>query len=454
VVLDAGLRQRGESTPASQPPEDAGMSRYRWTILAVGVGAQTSISAVRQGLPSIGPALRSQFGLSLTQLGVVFASVTLGIVLTLIAWGALADRIGERPVIAVGLSGAGAALGGAALAPGFVWLVAALLVAGMFGASATGATGRAVMGWFDRSQRGFALGIRQTGVPLGGGLAAVTLPLVAATWGLEAALGCLGAGCLIAAAVAWRWMREPAPRPPRAAHPGAGVAPLRDARLWRLAGGSGLLVLAQGGILGFIVIFLHDERGWRPAMAAVALAGLQVGGAVARVVAGRWSDRRQERVAPVRWLGLASSALLLGAALISAAPTAVLLPVLLAAGVLAMSWNGLSFTAAAEMSGRDRAGTSIGVQNTVLSAAGVLAPIGFAAVVTATSWQAAWVLLTLSQVAGVLVLGPLVGEERSRLAARAARLAARDAEAAEELDRPRRRGSCHSTAPNSERVRA
>ncbi|MDX6667657.1 MAG: hypothetical protein QOK04_1037 [Solirubrobacteraceae bacterium] len=428
------------------------MSRYRWTILAVGVGAQTSISAVRQGLPSIGPALRSEFGLSLTQLGVVFASVTLGIVLTLIAWGALADRIGERPVITVGLSGAGAALAGAALAPGFGWLIAALVLAGMFGASATGATGRAVMGWFDRSQRGFALGIRQTGVPLGGGLAAVTLPLVAATWGLEAALGGLGAGCLIAAAVAWRWMRDPAPSAPRAGRARPRVAPLRDARLWRLAAGSGLLVLAQGGILGFIVIFLHDERGWHPATAAVALAALQVGGAVARVVAGRWSDRRQERVAPVRWLGLASAALLLIAALLSAAPTSVLLPVLLAAGVLAMSWNGLSFTAAAEMSGRDRAGTSIGVQNTVLSAAGVLAPIGFAAVVTATSWPAAWVLLTISQLAGVLVLGPLVGEERARRAAREERMAARDTDPAPSQHPSPRRASCHPSAPSSQRA--
>ena len=51
-----------------------------------------------------------------------------------------------------------------------------------------------------------------------------------------------------------------------------------------------------------------------------------------------------------------------------------------------MSWNGLSFTAAAEMSGRDRAGTAIGVQNTVLSIGGVIAPVAFGAAVVAASW--------------------------------------------------------------------
>src|SRR4051812_17274266 len=112
----------------------ANLHRYRWVILAVGLGAQTAISAVRGGLPSLGPALRSGLGLSLPQLGLVFASVSLGIVVTLIAWGALADRIGERPVIAVGLTGTAAALVGAAFAGGYASLLLGLLAAGMFGA--------------------------------------------------------------------------------------------------------------------------------------------------------------------------------------------------------------------------------------------------------------------------------------------------------------------------------
>ncbi|MDQ3857749.1 MAG: hypothetical protein M3327_04760, partial [Actinomycetota bacterium] len=51
-----------------------GRSPYRWTILAVGVLAQASFSAVFFGLPVLAPALRSQFDLSLSQLGVVLAA--------------------------------------------------------------------------------------------------------------------------------------------------------------------------------------------------------------------------------------------------------------------------------------------------------------------------------------------------------------------------------------------
>ena len=102
MVLDAGVRERGQGPPAPGAPSRGGgavsVHRYRWTILAVGVGAQTAISALRQGLPSLGPTLQSHFHLSLTQIGVVLGSVNVGIVLTLLAWGVLADRRGERPV--------------------------------------------------------------------------------------------------------------------------------------------------------------------------------------------------------------------------------------------------------------------------------------------------------------------------------------------------------------------
>ena len=94
------------------------------------------------------------------------------------------------------------------------------------------------------------------------------------------------------------------------------------------------------------------------------------------------------------------------------------------AGILAMGWNGLSFTAAAELSGRERAGTAISVQNTVLSASGALAPMLFGLLVDATSWTLAWAALTAFQLAGVAVLGASMTEERRRRAARDARLAA------------------------------
>jgi len=72
-------------------------------VLAAGTAAQTTFSAVTIGLPVLAPALRDAYGLSLFRVGIVLDSVWIGTMLTLLPWGLLADRIGERLVLAAGL---------------------------------------------------------------------------------------------------------------------------------------------------------------------------------------------------------------------------------------------------------------------------------------------------------------------------------------------------------------
>jgi sugar phosphate permease len=378
--------------------------------------------ALRQGMPALGPAVRDAFALSLGQVGLVFGALALGMTLSLVPFGALADRVGERPVLAGGLVATAGALGIAALAGSFAVLVAGLFATGLAGASATGASGRAVMGWFGRRERGLALGIRQTAIPLGGALAALTLPPVALAAGLEAAFAALAGFTLVAALAGALWLREPPPAPSGRAVVDA-PPPLRDARVWRLGVGSGLLVVAQAAVIGFLVLFLTDARGLSLATAAAALAAVQVGAAVARIAVGRWSDLQERRIAPLRHAGLAGALLLALAAVLSSAPSIVLLPVLLAGGIAISSWNGLAFTAAAELSGRDRAGTAMALQNTVVSLLGAAASPLFGALVDLTSWGTAYLVAALAPLVGWLVLRPLVPDEERRAAARGARAA-------------------------------
>lgn len=396
-------------------------SRYRWVILAAGAAGAASFSALRMGLPSLGPALRQSYGLSLSQVGLVFAAVSVGVMLTLVPWGVLTDRIGERPVMTAGLVGTSLALLGTAFAHGFVALLAGLLAAGMMGASATGASGRAVMGWFARSERGFALGIRQMALPLGGALGSVALPWLAGAGGVRAALLSLAGLTFVAAMAAALLLRD---APPSDVAPPAIDAPLptRDRRIWRLGAGAALLVAAQVAMLGFLVLFLHDARGFSPAAAAAGLAAVQLAGAAGRLVAGRRSDREGLRIAPMRRNAARNSVLLLGVGALATAPGVLLYPVLLVAAVSTMTWNGLAFTAAGEISGRARAGTAMSVQNTILAIGGVVAPALFGALVDATSWGLAFAVLSLAPATGFAVLRPLEGDEGRRIEARERRL--------------------------------
>jgi sugar phosphate permease len=396
-------------------------SRYRWVILGVGAAGAGAFSALRMGLPALGPALRDEYGLSLPEVGFAFTAVAIGVMLTLVPWGVLTDRIGERPVMGVGLLGTAAALVVTAYAPGYGALLFGLLLAGMLGASSTGASGRAVMGWFGRDERGFALGIRQMALPLGGAAASVALPHVVDAGGLKGAFLTLAGLCLTAAIAAVAFMRD-APPPDRPLPTVPAPPPTRDPRLWRLGASGALLVAAQASMLGFVVLFLHDARGVSAALAAAALAALQLLGAGMRIVAGRRSDREGLRIAPIRRIALRNFALLALTAALVHAPGALLYPALTFTAVSTMSWNGLAFTAAAEISGRARAGTAMSLQNTILAIGGALAPSLFGAVVEATSWTSAFAVLALAPLLAVFVLRPLEGDENARLAERERRL--------------------------------
>ncbi len=221
-----------------------------------------------------------------------------------------------------------------------------IALAGAAGASVNAASGRAVMYWFSSAERGFALGVRQTAIPLGGLIAAVALPQL----GLRSGLLLLAALCVAGAVFGAAVIHEPEatedvlqPRPLGAT--------LRDGRLWLLCGGSSFYLVAQVALTGFVVLFLYDERGFSPGEAAAVLAGIQVLAVVLRIGGGRWSDMIGSRIRPLRLVGLASGVTLALVAVLLDAPTALLVAALVVAGGFAMGWNGLSFTAAAELAG-------------------------------------------------------------------------------------------------------
>jgi sugar phosphate permease len=354
------------------------------------------------GLPVLAPQIRHEFGLSLVEVGFVLDSVWIGGLLTLLPWGLLADRVGERLVLAAGLGGCAAALVGASHAGRFGLLLFLLGIAGAAGASVNAASGRAVMYWFPAAERGLALGVRQTAIPLGGFIAALALPALGFENGLLLLAAMAAAGAAFGAAV----IHDPEGAEDILQPRRIGDT-LRDGRLWLLCSGSSFYLVAQLALTGFVVLFLYDERGFSRGTAALVLAGVQVVAAAFRVGGGRWSDLVGSRVRPLRIVGLCSSLTLALVALLTHAATPVLVTALVLAGGFAMAWNGLSFTAAAEIAGRARSGAALGMQQTALAATGAVVPPVFAAVVDVSSWSVGFGLAAAFPLVGVVLFRKL-----------------------------------------------
>ena len=379
---------------------DVSAGRYRWVVLAAGTLAQASFSASSVGLPALGPALKSHYGLTLGETGVVLGAIGIGMLFTLLPWGLIADRVDERWVIATGLTGASALLVVAASTDTFASVAGTLVGVGALGASVNAASGRAIMAWFPSSELGVALGIRQTAIPIGGAVGALLLPVLASAGGTRTAFLFLAGACVTGAAIAAAFVRGGGASEPELEDV---TRPVRDPRMWLLGSGTGLYLTAQIGITGFVVLFLHEHRHVSTHAAAGLLAAINILAIAARIGSGRISDRLGSRLVPLRAIGVVLAVSTAGVAAATEAPLGVLVPLFLVAGVLSMSWNGLAYAAAAETAGAAHTGAALGFQQTLLGVVVAGAP-PVVAIVATHSWRLAFVLAAVGPALGVAIL--------------------------------------------------
>jgi sugar phosphate permease len=390
-------------------PGSIGMSAAgnRWVILLTGLVAMTAGCTFQYGLAYLIPALRQQ-GFSLELASTLVACPTAGLLLTLIAWGAAADRWGERVVLAAGLGLAGAVLMIAASVRGAAGLGLCLAVSGAAGGSVFAASGRLILGWFARHERGLAMGIRQSAQPLGVALAAATLPALGGSGkGTTPALLFLGGFCLLAAVLVVALVRDP-PRPDAAptetGGPARAASPYRQPVLWRIHAASALLVVPQFTVATFALVYLVDGRGWTALAAGRLLAVSQVGGAAARLAVGYWSDRVGSRMRPMRLLAIGTAVGMAALALAAATGAAAAVPLLIGCALVAVSTNGLAFTAVAEYAGASWAGRALGIQNTGQNALAAATPPVLALAIGALGFGGSFAVVAAFPVAAAILV--------------------------------------------------
>ena len=406
----------------SMPFPDA---RRAWTVLFLGVAAQTA-GTVFVSVPAfLIPLLHTERGLGLAQAGLLAATPTIGMVLTLIAWGALADRIGERWVISGGLAlvalasvgailSSGALLSsGAVLSSGYGALGGFFLLGGMAAASANAASGRVVVGWFPKDRRGLAMGIRQTCQPLGVTIAAVTVPTLASAGGIGTALivplaltGVLAVACAIG-------IRDP----PRAdkVHGIPTANPYRSSGfLWRIHAVSLLLVFPQFTLSIFGLVWLVTELHFSALSAGLLVGAAQFIGAIGRIGIGVLSDRVGSRVRPLRWVAVSASAVMLLLAAFGTPEWGVGAIILIIAMTVTVADNGLAFTSVAEMAGPLWAGRALGAQNTGQFLAASIAGPAVGALIGLVGYPFAFAAVALLPAAAIPLI-PSEAAEHDRL---------------------------------------
>src|SRR3954452_7515850 len=344
---------------AATDPTTVGTAR-RWAMLAVGVLAQGTSAITINGPAFLIPTLRHREGLSLVQARVVAAAPSVGVMLTLIAWGYAVDMLGERVVLVVGLAGTTVSGLVATQAHGAVPLAVALFVAGAFGASTSSASGRVVIGWFPAHRRGLAMGIRQIAQSLGGGVAVIWLAVIAQDQGGSAPLLVPALASIVALVAVLAVVLDP-PRPERSQT--LTPNPYAESFLWRVHGVSVLLVIPQFAVWTFGLVWLVDARDWSAAAAGSLIALSQVVGAAGRITVGHVSDLVGSRMKVLRWVAVAAGLTMVALGGTAEQGWGVAVVVLVIATTVTVADNGLAFTAVAERAGPFWVGRARGVED-------------------------------------------------------------------------------------------
>ncbi|MGN6162287.1 MAG: MFS transporter [Marmoricola sp.] len=383
----------------------AGRSRMPrpWPMLIVSTIAQAASSAAQNGPAFLIPTLHHG-GMTLAQAGLIAGAPIAGTMCTLVLWGAVVDRIGERFVMLASLLASTVGLAvSAALSDHRVALALALFLTGAASAGTAAASGRVVVGWFPPERRGMVMGIRQISQPVGVAFASLTVPVLAQGHGVRSALAVLGALGVVAVAACAVTIVDP-PRPERSVGQVTPNPYRSDRYLARIHLASALLVIPQFTVWTYMLVWLQIGRHWAAGDAGALVAVAQVLGSVGRIGAGQLSDMVRSRIRPLRWIAVLAAAIMLGVGVSMGAHVWLAVPLIVVASVVTVADNGLAFTATAERAGPWWSGRALGVQNTgqFLTAAAVPPVVGSA--ITAIGYGATFGLTAAFPLLALVIL--------------------------------------------------
>jgi MFS family permease len=404
------------------------MKLWLWPLAATLV-LQTMSAFLQRAMPTLGPVLTGEAGLAPSTIGHFAALNTVGSIAFLVIGAPLIRRAGAIRTLQLGAlcSALGILI---VLWPTPLTLVVGSLLIGVGYGPSPPAGSDVLQRYAPKHRRALIFSIKQAGVPAGGALAGLLLPLVA---GADWRLAILTAAVLALLSVMLvqpvrgevdRGRDERQPLTARAfLSPANLIAPFKaltlSPALPRLAAASILFAVAQGVLFAFFVTYAVTELRLSLAAAGAIFAVMQATGIGGRILLGWVADWVGSALSTLICLSLASAlttaTLAAGTALWPAWTIALVAGV---AGITVGSWNGIFLAEIARVSPSSHIAAATAGATLVCFLGYVLGPACFALVVDASqSYRLGFALVVALSLSAVPILWPLLRSEPRAAAA-------------------------------------
>lgn len=366
---------------------------------------QVLASASSATAPVIAPALARAFAIDAHVIGLYTALLFCGTLASSLVGGVLIARFGAIRVTqtALLLCAAGLAVG---TIGGIAGLAACAILAGCGLGPTTPASSHLLARLAPPEWRNIVFSLKQTGVPLGVGLAGIAVPLLTVGFGWRAGFIAVAVSCA-ALAVALQLIRarfDDDRQPGLRRGPLGLLAPMRmifaDPTIRPLIVAASLFTGSQGCVNGFLVAALVTDIGRDLVQAGFILSVALAFGAGARVFWGWVADRLMSprRVLSLVGMGMTLSSLLF-LAIAPQSPDWAVIAVSSMMGATAVGWNGVYLAEIARVAGVGRAAEVTGSASL----------IGFIGVVVMAPMFTLILELGVSYAFGFVLFGTLSG---------------------------------------------
>ncbi len=268
-----------------------------WPAVLAGALCGVAIAVNVGKVPLALSALRAEFGLTLVQAGWVASMLNTLAVVTALAVGLAAGRIGALRMVIGGLLLSGAASLAGLFAGGYGALIASRFVEGAGFLAVAVAAPALVSAAAAPADRRFALGVWSSYMPAGAGAAMLATPLLLPAYGWRG-LWAMAAVVLLLAALLVASQRRHYRDAAGSGHPaaaGAALAALRQPTPWLLALAFGAWAMQHFALIVWLPTFLREQRGLAAAPVALLTAAMLLANVPGNLIGGALVQRGLSR---------------------------------------------------------------------------------------------------------------------------------------------------------------
>jgi predicted MFS family arabinose efflux permease len=342
-------------------------------------------------VPAVAPAVADDFGVDPSLIGYLISFVGAGFATSLLFLGNLSRRLG--PARAYQCGHATIACGLLVMAvPSVPVLVAGSYAIGVGHGLLAPAASTLLMHWSPPERRNFVFSVQQTGVPLGGMIAALTAPVIAVTVGWRWSLLVTAVLLVVMVAImqrgraAWDTARDPS-APAISRHPLANFLMIwRHPRMRVLGIAGGCFAWGQFVVASYTVVASVSALGMSLIIAGTVLTVVQLGNVGGRILAGWLADRVKSSTRVLAWASWAMLVTALFSWPMDAGwPHPLVYALFALHGMSTGAWAGLVLAEVGRLAPQGHVGGAVSGAMVYVNIGKLIGPILFAGIYTVTS---------------------------------------------------------------------